>query len=231
MRSVVSLNEFSQPQNPANAFNGSEIYLISKSDLVASLTARAFLFHAPIPLAEAIGISMQPATSPDGAFDTANGGTEFLMNSLDFFGLGDKRIAVWAIIDTCAVGEFAMRRMPSISLNPPILRVRPYQDPPSANQLATTTEIPYGNSIGNFAVEQIDANDDRLGQLVYAKGKLYAALGTPCKVGGAFHAGLEYFVVKPSFTHNSADAAYSRQSERSPTLLTKDSTCLIHRLA
>jgi hypothetical protein len=195
---VVSLNEFSQPQNPAGAFNGAEIYLISKSDLVAGVTARSFMFDAPIPLRGSFATSMEPATSPDGAFDTANGGTEFLMNSLDFLGVGDNRIAVWAIIDTCQLASSPCAESTVISLNPPILHVRQYQNPFSANQPNTTTMIPYGNSTGNFAVEQIDANDDRLAQVVYANGRLYAALDTLVTVGGAFHAGLEYFVVKPS---------------------------------
>lgn len=121
------------------------------------------------------------------------------MNSLDFFGAGDDRLAVWAIINTCQLASSPCAGLLAISLNPPILRVHEYQNPFSANQPAATTMIPYGNSTGNFAVEQIDANDDRLGQLVYANGKLYAGLDTLVKVGGALHAGLEYFIVKPSF--------------------------------
>jgi hypothetical protein len=201
---VVSLNEFSQPQNPAGAFNGAEIYLISKSDLVAavtdpSVTVLTFLFEAPIPLAEGIGISMEPAASPDGAFDTANGGTEFLMNSLDFFGAGDDRLAVWAIINTCVLASPACAGPLSITAPPRILHVHTYRDPFSARQPAATTMIPYGNATGNFTVEQIDANDDRLGQVVYANGKLYAALDTLVRVGGVLHAGIEYFIVKPVF--------------------------------
>jgi hypothetical protein len=200
---VVSANEFSQPKSGVS-FNGSEIYLISKSDLIASVTTpsvivRGFLFGPLIPLAEAIGISMQPAASPDGAFDTANGGTEFLMNSLDFRGAGDNRLAVWAIINTCQLASSPCADLLAIQLPPPILHVHTYRNPFSANQRAATTMIPYGNATSNLTVEQIDANDDRLGQLVYANGKLYAALGAVVRVGGAFHAGIEYFIVKPSF--------------------------------
>ena len=48
-------------------------------------------------------------------------------------------------------------------------------------------------------LEQIDTNDDRVGQLVYAHGQLYAALDTQVGVGGAAQAGIEYFIVKPAF--------------------------------
>jgi hypothetical protein len=69
----------------------------------------------------------------------------------------------------------------------------------SARQPAATTMIPYGNATGNFTVERIDVNDDRLGQVVYANGRLYAGLDTQVSVGGSLHAGIEYFIVKPSF--------------------------------
>jgi hypothetical protein len=198
---VVSANEFSEPNLPL-AFNGAEIYLVSKSDLAASVvTPRTFLFDAPIPLAETFGISMQPAASPDGAFDTANGGTEFLMNSLDFVGVGDNRLAVWALTNTCVLASPACADPLLITAPPRILRVRAYKigNNFSARQPAATTMIPYGNATGNFTVERIDANDDRLGQVVYANGRLYAALGTRVNVGGSLHAGIEYFIVKPSF--------------------------------
>ena len=189
----VSTNEFplSGP-----GFNGAQIYAISKSDLVAGLTARVFLFRGPIPLAEGIAASVQPATSPGGVFDTANGGTEFLMNSLDFFGGGDNRIAVWAMTNTCRLAAVPCAGPLLITAPPRIVHVHTYANPPSANQ--QTGPIPYGNATGNFAVEQIAANDDRMGQLVYVGGKLYAGLDTLVQVGGAFQAGIEYFIVKPS---------------------------------
>jgi hypothetical protein len=157
------------------------------------------MFVAPIPLAGSFAASMQPAASPDGAFDLANGGTEFLMSSLDFFTAGDNRLAVWPIINTCQLASSPCAGVLAILLTPPILHVHTYRNPFPANQPAATTMIPYGNSTGNFTVEQIATNDDRLGQLVYVNGKLYAALDTLVKVGGAFHAGIEYFIVKPSF--------------------------------
>ena len=166
----------------------------------AGLTARVFNFEGPIPLDENPAASMQPATSPGGVFDTKNGGTEYLMNSLDFFGAGDNRIAVWAITNTCALASPPCSKpFLGITVPPPIVTVPAYADPPPANQPQSSTLIPYGNSIGHSTVEQIDANDDRLGQVVYANGKLFAALGTRVRVGGAFHAGIEYVVVKPAF--------------------------------
>jgi hypothetical protein len=190
----VSTNEFSLS---GPAFNGAQLYLISKSDLAAAVASpRVFSITGGVPLAGDLAASMQPATSPDGAFDTANGGTEFLMGSLDFAGAGDDRIAVWAMTNTCVLASSACPGLPGFTPAPPILRTRTYMIPFPANQ--KTGPIPYGDATHN-PLEQIDANDDRMGQVVYAHGQLYAALDTQVQVGGAFQAGIKYFIVKPSF--------------------------------
>jgi hypothetical protein len=192
----LSTNEFSMPNLPL-AFNGAQIYLISKSDLAAAAAnPRVFPITGGIPLGEDFAASVQPATSPDGDFDTANGGTEFLMGALDFAGTGDNRIAAWAMTNTCILASSACAGPLGFTLTPPILRTPTYMIPPPANQKAGT--IPYGDATGN-PLEQIDTTDDRMGQLVYAHGKLYTALDTRVRVGGAFQAGIEYFIVKPSF--------------------------------
>jgi hypothetical protein len=142
---------------------------------------------------------LQPAAPPDGVFDTANGGTEFFMDSLDFNATGDNRIAVWAMINTCALpsttttpcaGDIGFTDVP------PILKVPNYFDPPPATQEAGS--FPYGSSLSQ-SEEQIDTDDDRVQQLVYADGKLYAGLTSEIRVHSAVHSGIEYFEVKPSF--------------------------------
>ena len=190
----VTTNEFTFS---GSTFTGAELYLISKLDLAAALASpRTYSITGGLPAAGGFASSVQPATSPDGVFNTAQGGTEFMMSALDFAGTGDNRIAVWAVTNTCILASSPCSNFLGLTLAPPIVRVRPYANPPSAIQPAGP--IPYGNATGNTAVEQIDSNDDRLGQLIYADGRLYAALGTQMQVGGAEHAGVEYFVVKPA---------------------------------
>ena len=194
----VSTNEFSMPNPPfAFNFNGAQIYAISKSELAAEVPSPAvFALFGPIPLAESIAASMQPATSPDGVFNTANGGTEFFMSSLDFFLAGDNRIAVWAMINTCIFASSPCAGPLEIFVPPPVLHTHTYMNPPPARQQAGP--IPYGTATSN-ALESIDTGDDRMQQAVYANGKIYAGLNTLVKVRGAFQAGIEYFVVKPAF--------------------------------
>jgi hypothetical protein len=192
----VSTNEFSQPNLPI-VFNGAQIYAISKSDLTSAVTTpRVYSITGGIPLGEDLAASVQPATSPDGVFDSDNGGTEFFMGSLDFAGAGDNRVAVWAMTNTCMLASSPCAGLLGFTLRPPILHTRTYALPPAANQRAGP--IPFGNATGN-PLEQIDANDDRMGQVVYAHRRLYAALDTLVLVRGVAHAGIEYFIVKPTF--------------------------------
>ncbi|MBF6561013.1 MAG: hypothetical protein IVW56_12035 [Candidatus Binataceae bacterium] len=199
----VTTNEFALAviNDPTSTvFNGSQIYAISKADLAAAAIQIGYYYlQGPLPLLNGIAASMQPAAPPDGAFDTANGGSEFFMNSLDFGGTGDNRMAVWAMVNTCAIPSTTTTACGggiAITLSPPILRVRNYVDPPPAMQAIGS--IPYGSSLAQ-SEEQIDTGDDRLHQLVYANGKLYAGLNTEVRVHAAPQAGIEYFMVKPTF--------------------------------
>ena len=44
----------------------------------------------------------------------------------------------------------------------------------------------------------LNANDSRFGQVVYANGKLWGALGTALTIGGEERAGMAYYVLNPS---------------------------------
>jgi hypothetical protein len=218
----VTTNEFALNVviNPSSTvFNGSQIYAINKADLAAAAPQIDYFFlEGPLPLANGIAASMQPSASPDGDFDAANGGTEFFMNSLDFDGHGDDRIALWAMTNTCAIPSSTATPCAgniNITLTPPPLHVRNYSNPPPAIQ--ETGSIPFGASIGQTE-RSIDTGDDRLQLLVYADGKLYTGLnttvrvrapftptgrfglspGTSRRLGSTIQAGIEFLVVKPS---------------------------------
>jgi len=195
----VTTNEFSlNPKDPNG--NGAQIYAINKADLVAGApTAYFAFFPAAIPLDGNTAFSIQPAVATDGVFDRDNGGTEFLMSSLDFDGAGDRRIAVWALIDTCAIPSATTTPclgMPELVTPPPVIRMGAYSDPPPAVQ--KSGPIPFGDSVG-APLEEIDTGDDRMQQVVYANGKLYAGLTTAVIVRGRLHAGIRTFRVIPNF--------------------------------
>ncbi len=203
----LTTNEISFSQS---GFNGAELYLISKSDLAGAIASpRVFSITGGIPAAGGFASSIQPATSPDSQFNTAHGGTEFMMSALDFAGTGDDRIAVWAVYDTCILARNPCTNdLLGFTLKPTIVRTPTYMKPAPANQKAGP--IPYGDATRN-SLEQIDTNDDRMGQIAYAHGNLYAALGTRVRVGGAAQAGIEYFVVKPTLD-NKVTAGRGRAS-------------------
>src|SRR4029079_10591848 len=50
----------------------------------------------------------------------------------------------------------------------------------------------------SFGPHQLNSNDSRFGQVVYANGKLWGALGTAITVGTEERAGVAYYVVNPS---------------------------------
>lgn len=191
----VSTNEFSilGPE-----FNGAQVYAISKSALFAgSLKYQAF-HGAPIPLAEGIAYSLQPAASPTaGSWNTKNDGTEYLLSALDFNATTDNRIAVWALTNTQSLSSSS----PSVTMTAPsVISSETYGQPPNAEQKNGPT--PLGTSLGEEE-EMLATNDDRMNQVVYAAGKLWSGVNTLIQTtngNGVTNArcGIAYFIVTPS---------------------------------
>ena len=86
-------------------FNGAQLYAFSKTALERASGGTITGVHIdvgvrPTPDTGGIWFSLQPATSPGATFATANGGTEYLLSSLDFSASLDNRIAVWQLTNT-----------------------------------------------------------------------------------------------------------------------------------
>jgi hypothetical protein len=113
---IVSTNEF-----PifANGFNGAQVYLFDKLALAAG-SASVHVAHFNIGLtvnppdnggigcAASGGLycfySVDPTVSPTtGSYDTSQSGTAWAVSSLDFFGSGDNRLAVWSFANTASI--------------------------------------------------------------------------------------------------------------------------------
>ena len=110
----ISTNEFS---TLGSEFNGAQIYAIDKKMLFAGTLKYQAIQGAPIPLAEGIAASLQPATSPTAAsWNTNNYGTEYLLSSLDFNLTTDNRIAVWALTNTKSLDS-----IPNVTLTSPAI--------------------------------------------------------------------------------------------------------------
>ncbi len=195
----VSTNEF-----PifAPGFNGAQIYAISKADLISGSTATVVAFSG-IPLAESIAYSVQPATAPPGgAQESANGGTEYFLSSLEFTGGLDNRIAVWALTNTSTLDG-----TPALSLQSAVVDSQLYGLPPDAEQKPgpqPLADLIFAGAFGRASREHpplIASNDDRMQQTVFAGGYLWSALNTAVATkNGPVRTGIAYFIVEPQWT-------------------------------
>jgi hypothetical protein len=106
-----------------------------------------------------------------------------------------------------------------------VLTVNPYAIPPKADQKAG--DFPLGQCLNNtacstfligapdpFAPEvepQLDSNDTRMQQVVYANGKLWGALDTALTINSVTKAGIEWFIVKPSVSSAGVAGSVAKQ--------------------
>ena len=159
------------------------------------------------------GFTVWPATSAPSQWATGQGGTEYFLSSNaaeEANGRGtSNHLLAWALTNTASLDT-----TPAVSLTNTSVAVDPYAVPPRANQKAG--DYPLGQCVNDtacatfvlgapdpFAPEPesaLDANDTRMQQVTYANGKLWGALDTALTLNGENKAGIEYFVVKPSFT-------------------------------
>jgi len=192
-------NEFS-----ATGFNGAQIYAFSKQGIVEAAESST----APVPVlvridaAQALvpyggeSYSIQPATSPAGEYDLDSHGTEFFLSALQFGNPGyevyDNRIAVWAMTNTRSLSSST----PAVSLRFKVISSETYGQPDPATQKAG--ETPLADALGDSILEQLNTNDDRMNQVVYANGILYSGVNSKLSVAGASQTGIAWFAVHPS---------------------------------
>ncbi|HEU4727594.1 MAG TPA: hypothetical protein VFT22_06890 [Kofleriaceae bacterium] len=201
----VTTNEFGlDPESPG--FNGAQIYAFDKQALVAG-SLGSVVHLANLVLADGIAFSVQPATSPTGTgADDANG-SEYFLSSLDFQNANDNRIALWSLSNTATLGSTAV----NLELEHAVLRSETYGPPPAASQKVGPTPLrdclaagtcPADSGLGGVVainnVEQLETDDDRMNQTVFAGGLLWAGLNTVVvQKSGKQRAGIAFFAVEP----------------------------------
>ncbi len=200
----------------AAGFNGAQIYAVSKTALESGSSPTVVAFGG-LPLAEGLSYSVQPATTPpSGAFEAANGGTEYFMSALEFTGGLDNRIAVWAMTNTSSLASAT----PSVHLQNVVVASEVYGMPPSMQQKPGATPLAdllkiKNNPLGvvtNEHLELIDGNDDRMQQVVLADGSLWSSLNTVVKPqNGPVRVGAAWFIVTPSWSGGTLSAAMTKQ--------------------
>jgi len=181
----LSTNEFSI-NGPA--FNGAQIYAISKADLLAGKNAR-YVHFANLRMAGHKAASVQPALTAS----TSN--AEYFLSSLDPQGSGDNRLGVWAMTHREAVSQGGTPVLTST-----VISAESYRSPPPAQQGGTTAAI--------------DSGDDRMQQAEFVGGTLWGELTTGIHLANdaKMRAGAAWFAVRPWLRGDSiGGAAVKRQ--------------------
>ncbi|MGH2495630.1 MAG: hypothetical protein ACRDIV_13105 [Ktedonobacteraceae bacterium] len=168
----ITTNEFSIT---GTAFNGAQIYAVSKPDLVSLSKQIHFVHFDNLSIGGSIAASVQPALT-NGAPQA-----EFFLNSLDPNGTGDNRIGVWAITNRTAVWKGGVPTLSNV-----VLTSEAYSIPPGAQQKGATSLL--------------DSGDDRMQQTQFIGGNVWGELDTAVSITGdtATRAGAAWFKVSPS---------------------------------
>ena len=199
----VTTNEFGlDPNSPG--FNGAQVYAFSKKSLVSGSLGNVVHF-SNLVLANGIGYSLQPATSPSGNGAADANGTAYLLSALDFDGTLDNRIALWSLSNTASLDADT----PAVTLEHTVLTSETYGYAPPAAQKAGPTPLRDCLAAGTCsapglkgakatnALEQLSTNDDRMNQAVFAGGRVWGALNSVVQMASGPRAGIAYFSVQP----------------------------------
>ena len=204
----LTTNEFS---TLGGGFYGAQLYAISKSQLVAGSPSPTTVLFNTLGLGpDGAGFTVWPAQSSPDQFSSDNGGTEFFMSSRAVFADAgtSNSILTWTLSNTSSLDSGS----PALSLGITEVPVQQYAVPPRATQKLGNR--PLHDCIGDLVFNcaraiagapnhnnttfGLNANDSRFGQVSYANGKLWGALGTAVSVGTQTRAGVAYYVVNPN---------------------------------
>lgn len=181
--------------------NGGEIYAIGKRGLAAAANGSGSgvsvvaIHNGAVIIDGHPANAVQPATTPEGG--TYAPRTEYFLSTPDFNGfatsggVGASAVVQWTLSGTNTLNNAS----PSVTLTDRILPSEPYAPPVNAQQKPGPR--PYGQSL-KAPLAPLSVNDDRMQQVEYAAGRLYAALNTGVGPNGkANRSGIAWFVVTP----------------------------------
>ncbi len=180
----VTQNEFGLKAPPVT-FYGSQVYAISKSQLVALQPAPYFVHYSDLAIGGMAADALQPA------LNETNQPAEFFMSSL-YRGLATShRISIWALTNQALLDNNGIPPLSSILLTSEV-----YGHPPMALQKG-------------FAAP-INTDDDRMDDVVYAGGILWGSLYSEVHVVGdtVNRSGTAWFAVRPQIDHNILSSAH-----------------------
>jgi hypothetical protein len=187
----LSSNAFGQ-----QSFEGAQLYMLSKSALV-NLAAFPPVVHIDqlssfLPDVE-FSFSVQPSFSPP--TDPGEAGTEYFVQAMRALRL-EQRIAVWALGNTAAIDTDPTQ----LTLQLAVIPSQVYARPVSASQKAGSTPLAEraarGGAPGPANEQNLDGNDHRMQQVMFAGGKLWTSVGTALtSPGSSVRDGAAWFVI------------------------------------
>jgi hypothetical protein len=179
-------------------FNGPQIYAFSKAALesgsIGTVVHKAGLTH--VRGGRTTG-TVQPAISPNGAFETGNNGTEYFLSGFDCLPFDGcpvapgqfNKITIWALTNTKSLTTST----PNLHLSLKDLTSEVYGSPVPQHQRPGPR--PLGRSVGE-PLPVVTANDSRMNQVVFADGLLWSGINTIVAPGP--RDGIAYFIVRPT---------------------------------
>ncbi|SRR5579859_697196 len=190
----------------AGNFHGAQLYAISKQALAAGTATTVVHINQLTEADASFAFSVEPSSAPPGgAFATENNGTEYFVSALDFSNSLDNRLVIWALTNTASLNTAT----PALKLSNAVVDTEVYGAPPSAQQKPGPT--PLGDASKSHE-ELLASNDDRLEQVVYANGKLWAGLNSVVQPpNGPVRTGTAWFILAPSSTPGSVSATVVNQ--------------------
>jgi hypothetical protein len=222
----ISTNEYGAATatntNPGNPETGGQIYAISKSGLEnatsGNLPAVVHIFAGAVPLPSgdccAPFDSIQPAASPTA--DSQSRGFEYFLSSFTNNTTTNHSINTWVVTGT----DTLRRSHPDLDLQRVQINSEAYVDDlpvssPGFGGIAVDQKSgpnPLGTLVGE-PLGQINANDVRMNQVVFAAGKLWSGVNTALQStkGGPARSGIAYFVVQPSMEGGELSAEMTHQ--------------------
>ncbi len=175
----------------AGGFNGSQIYVVSKADLINGNPTPNVVHFGGLSLAGVIAYHLQPANEHGSA------PAEYFMNSLDPNNTFDNRLGVWAMTNRAKVSQGVIPNLTATVINS-----EAYSMPQNAQ-----TPVGFNSGLASLGFPAqtsgfITGDFDALSELTYINGHLYTALNTSVNIPGDTVArdGIAWFDVTPKLS-------------------------------
>jgi len=188
------------------AFHGAQLYVFDKRALANGTGGPVVHFATGT---EKTG-TVQPATSPTDRFDRSQGGTEYFLAAFDCE-IPDCSVDPESVENTIEL--FSVTNTSSIRSANPDLRLfsklldsEKYAQPKPQEQ--KDGYHPLGEALG-FPTPEVEANDARMNQVVYAAGRLWGGVNTLLNPGP--RDGIAWFQVIPQSHPNSVSGTIANQ--------------------